>query len=131
MRWIALFLTLALHAESGHDAWLRYEPLVSPPQLPAVVSVGGHSLVLRTAQQDLIRGVRGMTGRILRAESGTPRENAIVLQTSAAGLAPDRGVLTECSRFSESLRWAKPIANTVESPRVAADGRTTKSASRV
>ena len=71
MRWIALFLTLALHAESGHDAWLRYEPLVSPPQLPAVVSMAGDSQVLRTAQQELIRGVRRMTGRVLRAESGT------------------------------------------------------------
>ena len=41
-----------------------------PPALPAVVTVNGDSLVLRSAQQELIRGLRGMTGRTLRAESG-------------------------------------------------------------
>src|SRR5512140_3115476 len=89
MRWIFVLLTVGLHAETGYNGWLRYEPLASPPALPAVVSIAGDSVVLRTAQQELIRGVRGMTGRVRRAESGTPRENAIVLQTGAAGLSAD------------------------------------------
>lgn len=85
--WFAAVLNL--HAETGYQAWLRYEPVVTPPALPAVVTVTGDSEVLRTAQAELIRGLRGMTGRILRAESGAPKEAAIVLQTGAAGLAPD------------------------------------------
>src|SRR5436305_9880730 len=89
MRWICLLLTLSLHAETGYRAWLRYAPLASPPALPAVVSITSDSLVLRTAQQELIAGIRGMTGRILRAEAGPPNENAIVLQAGAAGLGPD------------------------------------------
>src|SRR5215831_14749830 len=89
MRLLLLGAVLSLHAETGRDAWLRYELSPTPPSLPAVVAVIGDSPVLRTAQQELIRGVRGMTGRTLRAESGAARENAIVLQTGAAGLAPD------------------------------------------
>jgi alpha-glucuronidase len=89
-RVLLLGTVLGLHAETGRQAWLRYEPLSGPPpNLPAVVTVMSDSPVLRTAQQELIRGLRGMTGRMLRAESGAARENAIVLQTGAAGLAPD------------------------------------------
>ena len=54
-----------------------------------MVTVAGDSPVLRTAQQELIRGLRGMTGRTLRAETGAAKEPAIVLQTGAPGLAPD------------------------------------------
>src|SRR5437588_12010308 len=89
MRWICLLLTLSLHAETGYRAWLRYAPLASPPALPAVVSMADDSVVLRTAQQELIAGIRGMTGRILRAESGAPRERAIVLKSQVAGFGPD------------------------------------------
>jgi alpha-glucuronidase len=89
MRCIVFFLALVLHAETGYDAWLRYERLASPPALPAVVTVSGDSAILQSARQELIRGVRGMTGRTLRAEPGTPHEAAIVLRSGAAGLEPD------------------------------------------
>jgi alpha-glucuronidase len=50
-------------------------------QTPAVVSVLDDSAVVASAQAELIRGFRGITGRILRAESGVPQEGAIVLGT--------------------------------------------------
>jgi len=78
----ALFLlTFALHAETGYNAWLRYAALEKPPALPAVVVVQGDSPVLLRARDELIRGVRGMTGRTLRIETGTPNEPAISLGT--------------------------------------------------
>jgi alpha-glucuronidase len=40
--------------------------------------------LIGTARQELIRGLRGMTGRIPRAESGVPKESAIVAGTLAA-----------------------------------------------
>jgi alpha-glucuronidase len=39
------------------------------------------SALLRSAQAELIRGVRGMLGRTLRAETGLPSEESIVLTT--------------------------------------------------
>ncbi|HTS65087.1 MAG TPA: alpha-glucuronidase family glycosyl hydrolase [Candidatus Acidoferrales bacterium] len=78
----ALFLlTFVLHAETGYNAWLRYAALEKPPALPAVVVVQGDSPVLLRARDELIRGVRGMTGRTLRIETGTPNEPAISLGT--------------------------------------------------
>jgi len=75
-----------LFAESGHDAWLRYARLDEGPaaqyeSLPASVIVLNGSAVLKTAQEELIRGVRGMLGRTLRAGKAEPQERAIVLAT--------------------------------------------------
>ncbi|MGB6432169.1 MAG: alpha-glucuronidase family glycosyl hydrolase [Candidatus Acidiferrales bacterium] len=77
-----------LHAETGEDAWLRYAPLAPTDaakydSLPATVTVLGDSPLLATAQTELIRGVKGMLGRTLRAENGGPTENAFVLGTIA------------------------------------------------
>src|SRR3954452_3523292 len=138
MRWICLLLTLSLHAETGYRAWLRYAPLASPPALPAVVSIADDSVVLRTAQQELIAGIRGMTGRILRAETGAAGESAIVLQAGMTGLAPDaysialergtitvrggndRGVLYGSFALLRKIALGEPIGNETQSPRVAA-----------
>ncbi len=78
-------------AESGYDAWLRYAPLEGTTLreahrwLPAVVTVindgSATDVVLGSAQQELIRGVKGMTGRTLRTASGVPQEGAIVVAT--------------------------------------------------
>jgi hypothetical protein len=78
----------ALGADTGQDAWLRYAPLETAAKakyasLPASVVVLGHSPVLRTAQEEMIRGVRGMMAKTLRAEKGVA-ERAIVLGTLAA-----------------------------------------------
>ena len=78
-----------LHAESGQNAWLRYAPLDERAaqmceSLPASVTVLGSSAVLETAQGELIRGVREMLGKTLRAGMGPPKENAFVLGTLKA-----------------------------------------------
>jgi alpha-glucuronidase len=75
----ALFLfAVLLHAETGRDAWLRYSPQ-SSPELPAVLVTIGNSPLMISARDELLRGIRGMTGKTLRLESAMPNENAIVL----------------------------------------------------
>jgi alpha-glucuronidase len=83
-RWVAPLAS----AETGAEAWLRYSAL--DPQtvkrysgFPSEAVVLGESPVLKTAQQELIRGVAPMLGRELRAGSSVPAENAIVLGTFA------------------------------------------------
>jgi alpha-glucuronidase len=78
-----------VRAETGYDAWLRYAPLdkLDARQyqtLPASVLVLGDSVVLGAAKEELIRGVRGMLGRTLRAARNQAEEKAIVLGTLAA-----------------------------------------------
>jgi len=77
---LLLLLAAGLHAETGYNAWLRYAP-VAGLNVPAVVTVLDDSALAASAQAELIRGLRGMTGRILRAEHGIPKEPAIVLGT--------------------------------------------------
>jgi alpha-glucuronidase len=84
--WGALLLLPAiLRAETGAEAWLRYAPLtgtesVKYDSLPASVVVLNNSALLRSAQQEMIRGTQGMLGRILR-ESTQVHEQSIVLGT--------------------------------------------------
>src|SRR5579862_5111900 len=77
---LSLFAICALHAETGHDAWLRYTAKYSQA-VPAVVVALNDSLVANSARGEVIRGVRGMTGKTLRIETGLPKEPAIVLGT--------------------------------------------------
>jgi len=89
---LAIFVLTApgrLVAETGYAAWLRYAPIDAAVRerydtLPANVVALGDSIVIKTAQAELIRGVRGMLGRTLRAEATLPKESAIVLGTFAA-----------------------------------------------
>jgi len=81
---LVLALGGALYAETGYDAWLRYGPLsyAAAKQyqtLPASVVVLGDSSILDSAQKELIRGLRGMLGRTLRANSSLPAEPGIIL----------------------------------------------------
>jgi len=77
-----------VRANTGQDAWLRYAPLESGTlkkydSMPASLIVLGDSAVRRSAQEEMMRGVKGMAGKTLRAgKSG--RERAIVLGTYAA-----------------------------------------------
>ncbi|MGD0778754.1 MAG: alpha-glucuronidase family glycosyl hydrolase, partial [Candidatus Solibacter sp.] len=109
MRYLLLIATLLLplHAETGADAWLRYAPLDEASArpyrttLPAAIATLTATPVAQSAQRELLRGVRGMVGRTLRAQSALPAENAILLGTLAdlkqaapqlrleADLAPD------------------------------------------
>jgi alpha-glucuronidase len=78
--------SLPLHSETGYEGWLRYAPLGAMEaqkynSLPATAVLLGNSRVLESAQAELIRGIRGMLGRTLRAEQTLPGERAIVLGT--------------------------------------------------
>ena len=97
---LAFLATVPLRAETGYEAWLRYAPFdaASARQrygaLPAAVVALGDSVVIQAAQQELIRGVRGMLGRTLRIEARLPEESKIVLGTfdaikNLAGLRAD------------------------------------------
>src|SRR6186997_3061470 len=54
-------------ADTGREAWLRYAPLRQPAsgkyqhQTTRIMRTGD-SLVIKTAQEELIRGLRGMLG---------------------------------------------------------------------
>lgn len=98
---LCVFVSSIASAETGADAWLRYAPLnpkgmQNAQTLPAVTAVLGNSVVLSTAQQELVRGIKGMTGKTLRIQSGTPTEDAVVLATLtelqkvAPGIKPQR-----------------------------------------
>ncbi len=78
---LAMAAIAGLHAETGYNAWLRYAPLDNPPALPAVIVTVSDTGPEASARDELIRGLRGMTGKTLRAETSIPKESAIVLGT--------------------------------------------------
>ena len=73
-------------AETGAEAWLRYSAL-SPQaaktyqRLPRKIVVLDDSVVLKSAQQELVRGTAQMLGETLRVAEKSSPENAIVLGT--------------------------------------------------
>lgn len=83
------FVAGLLYAETGRQGWLRYAELQGPgfeqyrAAIPAVVVKLDDSAVATTAQKELIRGVRRMVGKMLRAELAIPPESAIVLGTDS------------------------------------------------
>ena len=109
-----LFVVLAasLHGETGYEAWLRYAPTgraAYEASVPAVAARLGEAATVRSAQQELIRGVRGMLGRTLRDEARMPQESAIVLGTLAEirQAAPQWGMSAE---IPPDGYWLKTIA---------------------
>ena len=72
-------------SETGYDAWLRYESIDDKAtkerydQLPAVIVALEDTSIIKSAQEEMLRGVHGMLGRTLRVESKLPDENAILL----------------------------------------------------
>jgi alpha-glucuronidase len=64
----------SLHAESGSDAWLRYQSLPARVAQADVQALGdsitllGSSEVLLAARNELSRGIRGMLGRVPQLE---------------------------------------------------------------
>jgi alpha-glucuronidase len=74
----------AQSAVSETDAWLRYAPLDASSAkkfaaLPSHVEILGDSLVLNSAQRELIRGMRRMLGRSL--QPGSDHEDVFILGT--------------------------------------------------
>ena len=117
MRWFTtLSLAAALFppplpAETGHEAWLRYPPIDDEAirrryaDLPASGVAFGDSPLIASAREELIRGVRGMLGRTLRAQSRLTRESSIVLTTVsdlatvAPALAPQGNLKPDAYRI--------------------------------
>ena len=70
--------------ESGAEAWLRYAPLNAQTgklyrNVPAKIVLRGDSLVLRTAGQELARGIEQMLGRSFG--TGSVAQDAFLLGT--------------------------------------------------
>src|SRR5580692_6679149 len=92
-------------AETGHEAWLRYAPLEKTlaskyDSLPSNVIAAGDSVVLRSAQQELMRGIRGMLGTTLGNLPRQPGPAIVVgtivdLRDIGADLHPSRELAEE------------------------------------
>jgi len=83
-----LTFALQVRAESGYEGWLRYEKIDDASvqrdyekALPAVIVTLSSSELTQSAQNELIRGVRGMLDRTERIATTLPDENAILLGT--------------------------------------------------
>jgi alpha-glucuronidase len=90
----------AARAEDGHEGWLRYAQLDATAaktyaSLPHAVRVEGDSVVLRSAREELSRGLHGMLGITVLAQGANAP--AIVLTTDK-NLAPE----------SFHLQWSEP-----------------------
>lgn len=102
---LLILLAGSARAETGRDAWLRYEPIEDAAVrarydvLPACVVAAGESQVVGSARDEIVRGVRGMLGRTLRIESRLPAEGAIVM-----------GRFEEVERLLPNLKIAMPTA---------------------
>ena len=73
-------------AETGYDAWLRYAALPEAVRaryatLPRTVTVLGDSLVLRTARDEVVRGLSSLLASPVQASAALPRTPAILLGT--------------------------------------------------
>ena len=102
----ALAISPVAHAETGAEAWLRYSALAPQEakqyaRLPRETVLLDDSVVLKTAQQELMLGVAKMPGRTLRTGARVPQESAIVLgtlvelHTVAPGLTPPHELGTD------------------------------------
>jgi alpha-glucuronidase len=91
-----------LHADPEQEAWLRYARLddavrAKYESLPANLVVLGDSPVLGSAQSEMIRGIKGMTGKTLIAARSVETRSIVLgtltaLQAVAPGLAPPDGL---------------------------------------
>ncbi|HMF98673.1 MAG TPA: alpha-glucuronidase family glycosyl hydrolase, partial [Vicinamibacterales bacterium] len=96
----AIVPAVPARAETGIDAWLRYERIGDPAAraayaaLPATVVAIGDGLILRTARDEIVRGVGSMLDRRLTAAQQVPAAAAILLGTAGdvRRVLPDAGV---------------------------------------
>jgi alpha-glucuronidase len=79
-------VTCSGFAENGADAWLRYarlDPATASQydHLPATVLILNDSALLKSAQTEVLRGIRGMLGRTLQVTASSPKEAVFILGT--------------------------------------------------
>ena len=106
----AALCTVAVRAENGHEAWLRYAPIAKADAakyaaLPTTVEVLGNAPLLDTARGELIRGLDRMLGKPVTAENEVHGRSAIVLGTLDAirKAFPEIGARAEA--LSEEGYW--------------------------
>src|SRR5215470_2934765 len=51
------------NGETGREAWLRYQPPQIKPDLPKRIVRLGDTTILRSAETELLRGLRGLVGQ--------------------------------------------------------------------
>lgn len=79
--------TAAVHAEDGHDLWLRYRPTGDVGRLAAIrrnaaeIVAPGASETAGIVRAELIRGLSGLTGRTVSADSRITRDGAVIAGT--------------------------------------------------
>ena len=84
---VCLLCSVQAFAETGRDMWLRYAALDDAAArqyraiIPQNVVALGEAALQKSAQQELVRGIRGMLGQTLRIDSQLPSQPAIVLGT--------------------------------------------------
>src|SRR5215831_12088632 len=84
---VMILLPLGAFAETGREMWLRYAALNGDSAnqyetlIPETAVVLGDAPQQRSAQQEFVRGIRGMLGRTLRLESELANQPSIVLGT--------------------------------------------------
>lgn len=100
-------------AETGYDGWLRYGPLADEARaqylnLPAVVVALGDAAPIESAQNELVRGIRGMLERTLRISGEPIEENVILLGTidEMTRVLPD---LEETAELEPDGFWLKSV----------------------
>jgi alpha-glucuronidase len=95
---LASWSVAILHADSGRESWLRYAPLddamrAKYESVAANLVVLGESQVFESAQIEMIRGIKGMTGKSLASASVVEAKSIVLgtltaLHTVAPGLVP-------------------------------------------
>ncbi|HUE42421.1 MAG TPA: alpha-glucuronidase family glycosyl hydrolase, partial [Candidatus Sulfotelmatobacter sp.] len=101
---LGAFGSSACRAEDGHEGWLRYAALDASAaktyaSLPHAVRVDGDSGVLRSAREELSRGIRGMLGITLTAQGAS---ESTASHTPAIVLATEKNLEPESFR----IRWS-------------------------
>ena len=117
--WVCL-APLTAYAEDGHAAWLRYARLEQPAlrrvqnTVPPWVTVVGDAAPLLKARDELVRGVRGLLGRELRAEMSLAGGDGLVLATASSlrDLAPQLALGADLAADGFRLRTIREGAAT-------------------
>ena len=79
-------IPVTARAETGHDAWLRYEPLpktmlARAANIPRTVTLLGDSPVLRSARDELVRGLSSILASPIASTTALPASSTILLGT--------------------------------------------------
>ena len=76
-----------VHAETGYDAWLRYAPVANADtlyqSLPRTIIVLGEGAMIRSARDELVRGLGKMLGARIAVASAIGTASVIVIGSAS------------------------------------------------